>query len=136
MSIPQSAQGAPADSLAYAESLYGYAAERLDALSLRCWIVQRLMLDEGLDHTGAETVFGQLLASAPKVDTRGARRLGRERRRGSSRDGRANAYISARRRLHRHRPAGHACGRPSIAPAGSVLGLPTDPPGTTGKEIP
>ena len=41
----------------YAEQLYDYAAGRLDPHSLRCWIIGRLMLDEGLDHTDAEAAF-------------------------------------------------------------------------------
>jgi hypothetical protein len=49
---------------AYAEQLYDYAAGRLDAHSLRCWIIGRLMLDEGLDHTDAEAAFEQARFSA------------------------------------------------------------------------
>jgi hypothetical protein len=50
-------QQLPENSLAYAESLYRHAASRLDAFSLRCWIIRRLMLDDGLDHQGAERAF-------------------------------------------------------------------------------
>jgi len=50
-------QQIPEDSLAYADSLYSYASPRLDELSLRCWVIQRLMLDDGLDHASAERAF-------------------------------------------------------------------------------
>jgi hypothetical protein len=53
----QPAQEIPETSLAHAESLYRYAAPRLDAFSLRCWIIQRLMLDDGLGHENAERAF-------------------------------------------------------------------------------
>lgn len=48
----------------YAEQLYDYAGGRLDPHSLRCWIIGRLMLDEGLDHAGAEAAFEQARFSA------------------------------------------------------------------------
>ena len=51
------------DSLAYAESLCRYAGDRLDPFSLRCWIVRRLMLDDGLDHSSAERAFEHVVAS-------------------------------------------------------------------------
>lgn len=50
-------QQIPEDSLAYADSLYSYASPRLGELSLRCWVIQRLMLDDGLDHASAERAF-------------------------------------------------------------------------------
>jgi hypothetical protein len=59
-SLPQTS---PVESLAYAETLYRYARPRLDAFSLRCWIIQRLMLDQGLAHECAERVFESVLAS-------------------------------------------------------------------------
>jgi hypothetical protein len=71
----------PVDSLAYAESLYEYAAQRLDAFSLRCWIIGRLMADDGLEHECAEELFERVLASAlKKREAQEARRLLRERR--------------------------------------------------------
>ena len=57
-------QAGSASSLEYAEQLHAYAAGRLDEHSLRCWIIGRLMLDEGLDHTGAEEAFEQARTSA------------------------------------------------------------------------
>lgn len=57
---------AAVDSLAHAQSLYEYAAERLDPFSLRCWIIQRLMYDDGLEHECAETMVARVLASASK----------------------------------------------------------------------
>ena len=48
----------------YAEQLYDYAAGRLDAHSLRCWIIGRLMLDEGVDHADAEEAFERARSSA------------------------------------------------------------------------
>jgi hypothetical protein len=47
----------PERSLTYADSLYRYASSRLDELSLRCWVIQRLMLDDGLEHESAERAF-------------------------------------------------------------------------------
>jgi hypothetical protein len=68
MSTQSALRTAPVDSLAYAQSLYDYAAERLDAFSLRCWIIQRLMLDHGLEHGCAEEAFDHVLASTSKGD--------------------------------------------------------------------
>ena len=48
----------------YAEQLYDYGAGRLDANSLRCWIIGRLMLDEGVDHAAAEEEFEHARSSA------------------------------------------------------------------------
>ena len=62
MTSDVSAPATPADSVAYAASLYGYAARRLDPFSLRCWVIQRLMLDEGLEHGCAEDVFEEVRA--------------------------------------------------------------------------
>jgi hypothetical protein len=42
------------DPARYAAGLYAYAEPTLDLLSLRAWMVQRLMLDLSLDHDGAE----------------------------------------------------------------------------------
>jgi hypothetical protein len=53
------------DAEAYAESLYVYASARLDAYSLRCWIVQRLMLDLGLDHAQAVTALEAMVRPTP-----------------------------------------------------------------------
>jgi len=50
-------QRIPEDSLSYAHSLYRYASSRLDEVSLRCWIIQRLMLDDGLEYESAERAF-------------------------------------------------------------------------------
>lgn len=78
MSTQSPAAGVPSDSLAYAETLYVYAARRLDAFSLRCWIIQRLMLDEGLEHTCAETAFEHVLGTAGAAEA--AKRVGQLRR--------------------------------------------------------
>jgi hypothetical protein len=101
MSTQPALQTAPVDSLAYAQSLYDYADQRLDAFSLRCWIIQRLMLDEGLEHLCAEKVFEHVLNWALQDDrAREDSRLQRRRRRESFRHVRVNAYASARRRGH------------------------------------
>jgi hypothetical protein len=101
----QSAPPAPLDSVAYAESLHGYAAQRLDAFSLRCWIIQRLMLDEGLDHSCAEDVCEHVLAAALNQDcAREVRTLSRRKR---FREARTSPHGWTRRRLHSQRPAGH-----------------------------
>jgi hypothetical protein len=50
-------QRIPEDSLTYADSLYRYASARLDEFSLRCWVIRRLMLDDGLEHESAERAF-------------------------------------------------------------------------------
>jgi hypothetical protein len=71
----------PADSVAYAETLYGYAARRLDPFSLRCWIIQRLMLDEGLEHGCAEDVFEDVRAKDREARAREARHVTAPRRR-------------------------------------------------------
>ena len=69
----------PVDSLGYAESLYNYAAQRLDAFSLRCWIIHRLMADDGLEHGYAEELFERVLASAlKKREAQEVRRLLRD----------------------------------------------------------
>jgi hypothetical protein len=62
----QATPPATLDSLAYAESLYHYAGDRLDPFSLRCWIVRRLMLDDGLDHSSAALAFEHVLAAEPE----------------------------------------------------------------------
>ena len=86
---------APPDSLAYAESLYRYAGSRLDPYSLRCWIIRRLMLDDGLDHSCAELAFEHVLASKPEREEVRAARAGRTSSRGR-----------VRGRLRSRRPAG------------------------------
>lgn len=105
----QTAQQAPLESLAYAESLYSYAAQRLDAFSLRCWVIQRLMADDGLEHPSAEELFERVLASALKNgEALESRRILRERRHVSFRELRSRTNDRARRRLHLG-PTGHAC---------------------------
>ena len=52
--------------------LCAYAAPKLDARSLRCWLIRRLMLDDSLDHASAEQIVDELMerasrASAPAV---------------------------------------------------------------------
>lgn len=80
--------------VAYARDLHNYARHRLDDFSLHCWIVQRLMLDEGLDHETAEVAFARLL---DELRDEGCR--GRGRHTGSGRG-------LARSVRHRHaRPA-------------------------------
>ena len=75
MSTRSRPRSAPVDSHAYAESLYGYAACRLDAFSLRCWIIRRLMFDLGLDHARAEELFERVYAAALNA---GSARITRE----------------------------------------------------------
>ena len=69
----------PAGSLAYAESLYRYAADRLDAFSLRCWIVRRLMLDAGLEHETAVHAFEHAVEAAGPARTTASDRPRRSR---------------------------------------------------------
>lgn len=54
---------ARSDPSRYAASLHAYAAPRLDAPSLRAWLVQRLMMDLSLDHAGAEELAAGVLES-------------------------------------------------------------------------
>jgi hypothetical protein len=68
---------APAVAEKHAEALYAYGAPLLDGFHLRCWIVQRLMLDCGLDHAAAEQVWARLPRRLP-LGT--ARSPGRHRR--------------------------------------------------------
>jgi hypothetical protein len=46
-----------------ADLLFHYACGRLDPGSLRCWIIQRLMLDEHLDHEHAEDAYARVIAA-------------------------------------------------------------------------
>ena len=107
MSTQSPPQAATGESHAYAESLYVYAAERLDAFSLRCWIIQRLMLDEGLDHECAERAFEHVLDRARNAElAQRVRDLERQRRRESIRAFGRSACGSTSRRL-RLRRASH-----------------------------
>jgi hypothetical protein len=63
---PERPRGAAADAVLYARSLHAYAARRLDPFSLRCWIIQRLMLDQGLEHETAELVYEEVLSPAER----------------------------------------------------------------------
>jgi hypothetical protein len=54
---------ARSDPSRYAASLHAYAAPTLDAASLRAWLVQRLMMDLGLDHAGAAELAARVLES-------------------------------------------------------------------------
>ena len=111
MSTAPAEATAPPESLKYAQSLYDYAAQRLDPFSLRCWIIRRLMLDDGLEHVIAEQVVDRVLASAPKdMGARDAGRLLRKPRRHSLYALRPTARDGGRRRVHLHRPTGHARG--------------------------
>lgn len=110
MSTQSSANAARGDSHAYAESLYAYAAERLDPFSLHCWIVQRLMLDEGIEHERAEEAFELVLDRARTAERDlTVRDLERRRRRESIRAFGRGAHGSTSRRLLR----GGASDRPS-----------------------
>jgi hypothetical protein len=51
------------DPARYAAGLHAYAAPALDAQSLRAWLVQRLMLDLGLDHAAAQKLAVSVLKS-------------------------------------------------------------------------
>ena len=51
------------DTVAYADVLFHYACGRLDPCSLRCWIIQRVMLDEQLDHEHAEDAYERVIAT-------------------------------------------------------------------------
>jgi hypothetical protein len=94
----------PPGSLAYAESMYRYAAERLDAFSLRCWIVRRLMLDDGLGHESAVHAFEHALDVAARARSPRSDRARRSRS-GLLRVG-----------LHRRGPGpGARCSRPGTA---------------------
>lgn len=61
------ARAGSVDSMVYAESLYRYAAPRLDRSALRCWLIQRLMLDDGIDHRCAEDVVEHVLSKERMV---------------------------------------------------------------------
>ena len=108
MSTQSALQTAPVDSLAYAQSLYDYAAQRLDAVSLRCWIIQRLMIDDELDHGCAEETFEHVLASTLKADSaRESREIHRELVPASTRQS-PSAYRWRRRHVRPHRSTGRA----------------------------
>jgi hypothetical protein len=62
MTTGTQAPGASADFASYAESLYRYAGAHLDPFSLRCWIIQRLMLDHGLEHRSAKEIYESVRA--------------------------------------------------------------------------
>jgi hypothetical protein len=110
MSTHSALQTAPVDSLAYAQSLYDYADQRLDAFSLRSWIIQRLMHDDGLEHECAEEAFEHVLASTLKADgARDSRETHRERGRTSTREIRSSANRWTRRHVRPHRSTGPAC---------------------------
>jgi hypothetical protein len=84
--MPAPAQDVPGDSLAYAETLYVYAGDRLDPFSLRCWIIRRLMLDKGLEHACAERAFEHAVDVVRRRErARRARLVGMRRRRASIR---------------------------------------------------
>ena len=91
----QPAQEIPETSLAHAESLYRYAATRLDAFSLRCWIIQRLMLDDGLGHENAERAFENVVMGTTPYGHRSDCSTSRDKQRGY-RGGRHRGF-SARR---------------------------------------
>ena len=77
------ALAARADSVAYAECLYRYAAPRLDPFSLRCWIIQRLMLDNGIEHQRAAEVAEYVLSKEREMAcARETRRISTQRRHG------------------------------------------------------
>jgi hypothetical protein len=80
--------------LAYASGLHRYAANRLDDVSLRCWIIQRLMLDEGIDHAAADAIFERVIEEARRDGQRRRRHAPRVRhlpRRGTRRIARRHA---------------------------------------------
>ena len=110
MSTQSVQQAAPVDSLLYAQSLHNYAAHRLDPFSLRSWIIQRLMLDHGLDHACAEDVYEHVLAWTSKAGgARKSRERHRERPRASIGDSRPSIYRRARRHVRPHRSTGPVC---------------------------
>ena len=105
-----SVQTARVDSLLYALSLHDYGANRLDPFSLRCWIIQRLMLDHGLDHACAEDVFEHVFARCQRRAVREkSRETQRERPYASIGDSRSSGYRRARRHVRPHRSIGSAC---------------------------
>ena len=55
---------AKTDPARYAAGLHAYAAPTLDGQILRAWMVQRLILDLGLDHDGAQELTVQVMGSA------------------------------------------------------------------------
>jgi hypothetical protein len=70
MSTQHPPEAVPPNCVAYAHGLHRYAAHRLDDVSLRCWIVRRLMIDEGLDHAAAEAVFERVFEEAGRDECR------------------------------------------------------------------
>ena len=52
------------DPARYAAGLHAYAAPTLGGQILRAWMVQRLMLDLGLDHDGAHELTVEVMGSA------------------------------------------------------------------------
>ena len=104
---PQAARG---ESFAYAESLYGYAAGRLNPFSLRCWLIQRLMLDLGLEHGCAEEAVEHVLDVNRRAEpARSVHDLERQRRREPTRALWRTAHGRAGRRLRLRRASDSAC---------------------------
>jgi hypothetical protein len=52
---------------------------RVDPFSLRCWIIQRLMVDDGLEHESAERAFEHALDGARTTSRRHAAQRPRRR---------------------------------------------------------
>jgi hypothetical protein len=110
MSTPTPAQDVPSDSLAYAESLYVYAADRLDPFSLRCWVIRRLMLDEGLEHARAERAFEHAVDVIRRRErARRVRLVGTQRRRASIGTLPSRALASTKRRSRLPRASEPGC---------------------------
>ena len=88
---------AVAEAILYARSLHEYAAPRLDAFSLRCWIIQRLMLDLELEHETAERACSAVLSPNQRV-------LPHERGREGTRPAEPSAPGAAQHRFHWRAP--------------------------------
>jgi hypothetical protein len=102
----------------YAAALCAYAAPKLDAWSLRCWLIHRLMRDEGLDHASAELIVDQLLVRA-RCASASVPRLG------TARGGRPSVQ-RLRTRLHRiHTHRYPRRGQVDAAHAGSSVSSPS-----------
>jgi hypothetical protein len=67
----------------YALALYKHASAQLDSHALHAWMVCRLMLDEGLEHTEATQLTDTVLTDAPATVSPRQRPKSRARRTGA-----------------------------------------------------
>ena len=105
---------------------------RLDEFSLRCWIIQRLMLDDGLDHESAERAFEHARDAREKLPlgvphcSRQRRTAGQALRLGDTQ----RAFCGNRHKLRRRSRLLHACGK-----AAAAIGADADPPDTAQGDL-